>query len=60
MVQSVGKKIGQALVQSPIIAAGDVCGSLLLLAGDTPGEANETEVKLVQVGAAFLGRQMEE
>ena len=49
-----------ALVQSPIISAGDVCGSLLLLAGDAPGEATETEVKLVQVGAAFLGRQMEE
>ena len=49
-----------ALVQSPIIAAGDVCGSLLLLAGDTPREANGTEVKMVQVGAAFLCRQMEE
>ena len=49
-----------ALVQAPIIAAGDVCGSLILLAGDAPGEATDTEVKLVQVGAAFLGRQMEE
>lgn len=49
-----------ALAQAPIIAAGDVCGSILFLTGDTPSYATETEIKLIQVGATFLGRQMEE
>ena len=49
-----------ALVQAPIIAAGDVCGSLMFIAGDNPAPATDTEIKLIQVGAAFLGRQMEE
>ena len=49
-----------ALVEAPIIAAGDVCGSLMCIAGDSPAPATDTEIKLIQVGAAFLGRQMEE
>lgn len=49
-----------ALVQAPIVAAGDVCGSLMFIAGDTPAPATDTEIKLINVGAAFLGRQMEE
>lgn len=49
-----------ALVQAPIVAAGDVCGSLMFISGDNPEPANDTEIKLIQVGAAFLGRQMEE
>lgn len=49
-----------ALVQAPIVAAGDVCGSIMFLEGETTGAATDTEVKLIQVGAAFLGRQMEE
>ena len=49
-----------ALVEAPIIAAGDVCGSLMFIAGDSPAPATDTEIKLIQVGAAFLGRQMEE
>ncbi|OUP69234.1 stage V sporulation protein T [Anaerotruncus colihominis] len=49
-----------ALAQVPIVAAGDVCGSLMFLAGDSPAPATETEIKLIQAGASFLGRQMEE
>ena len=49
-----------ALVEAPIIAAGDVCGSLMFLAGENPAPANDTEIKLIQVGASFLGKQMEE
>lgn len=48
-----------ALVQSPIISSGDVCGSVMFLQnkrGDLPGDA---EQKLVQAAAAYLGRQME-
>ena len=39
---------------------GDVCGSLMFIAGDNPTPATDTEIKLIQVGASFLGRQMEE
>ncbi len=49
-----------ALVEAPIIAAGDVCGSLMFIAGDNPTPATDTEIKLIKVGASFLGRQMEE
>ena len=38
----------------------EVCGSLMFLAGDSPAPATETEIKLIQAGASFLGRQMEE
>ena len=49
-----------ALVQYPIIASGDVCGSVMYLmtgAGDTAGDS---ETKLIGAAAAFLGKQMEE
>ncbi|MEM1484891.1 stage V sporulation T C-terminal domain-containing protein [Oscillospiraceae bacterium PP1C4] len=48
------------LVQAPIVAAGDVCGSIMFIAGESSTPATDTEIKLIQVGAAFLGRQMEE
>lgn len=48
------------LVQYPIIASGDVCGSIMYLM-NKPGEtAGDTEVKLISAAAAFLGKQMEE
>jgi AbrB family transcriptional regulator (stage V sporulation protein T) len=48
-------------VAAPILAEGDVSGCVLLLvpAGDTPVLMGETESKLAQVSAGFLGRQME-
>ncbi len=49
-----------ALVAAPIIAAGDVCGSVLFLAGDTGSLAEDSEIKLIAAAAMFLGRQMEE
>lgn len=49
-----------ALVQYPIIAAGDVCGSVMFMMTDPNSVAGETEVKLIQTAAAFLGKQMEE
>jgi len=47
-------------VQCPILAAGDVCGSVMFMQDDTHRSAGDAEVKLVQAAAAFLGRQMEE
>lgn len=49
-----------AAVVCPIIAAGDVTGAVCLLyteGHDAPGEG---DVRLAQVAAAFLGKQMEE
>ena len=49
-----------AAVVCPIIAAGDVTGAVCLMyteGHDAPGEG---DVRLAQVAAAFLGKQMEE
>ena len=44
----------------PIIGAGDALGTVVLLLGDDGTQLTQTETKLVQVAAAFLGKQMEE
>ena len=49
-----------ASVQYPILAAGDVCGSIMFLASDDGAEPTEAEEKLIQTAAGFLGKQMEE
>ena len=49
-----------ALAQSPILAAGDVCGSVVFLQGEEGGGASSDQIKLVQAAAMFLGKQMEE
>ena len=47
-------------VAVPIICAGDVCGAVVLLENDDANKATESDVKLAQVAAAFLGKQMED
>lgn len=49
-----------ALVMYPIISAGDVIGSVVMLQSEDNQTPSETEIKLTQTAAAFLGRQMEE
>ena len=49
-----------AAVIYPIIAAGDVTGAVVMLKGDRVQNPTETELKLAQSAAAFLGKQMEE
>ena len=49
-----------ALVACPVTSMGDVVGAVLLLANDGSSTPTETEVKLTQVAAAFLGKQMDE
>ena len=44
----------------PIISAGDVCGAVVLLLPDSTFVPGDTELKLAQVAAAFLGKQMDE
>lgn len=49
-----------AAIMYPIIAAGDVTGSVIMLCGDNKSVPSEAEIKLTQSAAAFLGKQMEE
>ena len=49
-----------ALVVNPIVSAGDVCGSVMYLSSDSSKVAGESEIKLIQTAATFLGKQMEE
>ncbi len=43
----------------PIIAQGDVVGSVILLSKDTKTKMTETEQKVVESAAGFLGSQMD-
>ena len=44
----------------PIIGAGDVMGAVTLLSDGKREAPSQTDIKLVQVAAGFLGKQMEE
>ncbi len=49
-----------AAVAAPILAAGDVTGAVCLLLPESGAMPSEGDVRLAQVAAAFLGKQMEE
>ena len=49
-----------ASVAAPIMAAGDVTGVVCLLQPESGALPSEGDVRLAQVAAAFLGKQMEE
>lgn len=49
----------KASVVYPIIYGGDVSGSIMLIENENGSLPDETQIKLVQVAAAFLGKQME-
>ena len=48
-----------AAIICPIIASGDVTGAVVMLKGEQIRVPSETEMKLAQSAAAFLGKQME-
>ena len=48
-----------AEVVYPIIYGGDVSGAIAMLENDKNDIPTEADIKLVQVAAAFLGKQME-
>lgn len=50
----------QAAVAFPIIGSGDILGSVIFLLSEKGKAPGETEIKLAQVAASFLGKQMEE
>ena len=49
----------KANVVYPIVYGGDVSGAVAMIEGEDGALPSEAEIKLVQVAAAFLGRQME-
>ncbi len=50
----------EAGVAYPIIGGGDVSGVVVLLLNENGSMPTQTETKLTQVAASFLGKQMEE
>ncbi|MFI3141177.1 MAG: stage V sporulation T C-terminal domain-containing protein [Clostridia bacterium] len=44
----------------PIIGSGDVMGAVVLLSVGNGAPLSETQIKILQVAAGFLGKQMEE
>ena len=54
-----GVDVHAALVY-PIISAGDVTGSVIMLVSADRRIPNEADIKLIQTAATFLGRQTEE
>ena len=48
-----------ASIVCPIIAESDVTGAVVVLQPESGAAPGDTETKLVQVAASFLGRQME-
>ena len=55
-IEGIDKK---AAVVFPIIVAGDVTGAVVLLQNESSSMPSETETKLAQAAAEFLGKQME-
>ncbi len=50
----------EAAVAFPIVGGGDVSGALVMLMNDNGSCPTQTETKLAQIAASFLGKQMEE
>ena len=44
----------------PILCEGDIIGSVIILETDYKKKMNESDLKLIQAAAGFLGRQMEQ
>lgn len=47
-------------IAAPILAAGDLAGTVILLMNDKNTKPGDTEIKLAQTAASFLAKQMEE
>ncbi len=50
----------EAAIAFPIVGGGDVLGAVVFLMGEQKVAPSATDVKLAQVAASFLGKQMEE
>ena len=43
----------------PILSEGDIIGAVILLESDNKRKMNDSDMKLIQAAAGFLGKQME-
>ena len=50
----------EAAVAFPIVGGGDVSGAIVMLLNENGSCPTQTETKLAQIAANFLGKQMEE
>ena len=50
----------EILVACPIISAGDISGTVILLKNEQISTPSDSDIKLCEVAAVFLGKQMEE
>lgn len=50
----------ETAVACPIISAGDIGGAVIFLESSSEAYPTDADIKLAQVAAAFLGKQMEE
>jgi len=48
-----------AKVAAPIFSEGDIIGAVAIVEADNLTEPTETEIKLIQTAAAFLGKQLD-
>ena len=51
---------GKISVMNPIIGGGDVMGAVALISDKQGTAPSQTDIKLTQVAAGFLSKQMEE
>jgi len=49
-----------AVASCIITVAGDVCGIIMFLSNDEESKANELQIKLLEIGATLLAKQLEE
>ena len=60
LLQPVEGMDNQALLIYPIISAGDVTGSVIMLSTSEKHIPSDSDIKLIQSASAFLGKQTEE
>lgn len=49
-----------AVASALVIVAGDVCGAIIFLSGDSESVATDLQIKLVDTAASLLAKQLEE
>ncbi|MNJ03210.1 Stage V sporulation protein T [compost metagenome] len=54
------KEAYTSYVVAPIVAGGDPIGSVIMLSREEGVKMGEMELKMVEIAAGFLGKQMEQ
>lgn len=59
MIRPIDRSDKQAVCCAPVISNGDVYGCVIVLKGDKNSNIDKTDVKLVEMAAAFLSKQID-